>query len=166
MSQKVIVGRVGKSYGVFGWVKVNSFTEPTEKILEYPRWFVKIKNQFEPLTIEASKMLGNKLTVKFREIDSPEFAKHYANLEIFIPKEDLPQLKNDEFYWDDLIGCRVLNRENELLGEVKKILGTGANDVLIVENGENRQLIPYLASVVDKVDIQNKTIIVDWQLDY
>src|SRR3990167_7528216 len=144
MSQKVVVGRIGKSYGVFGWVKLQSYTEPAEKILSYPHWFVKNKNQFLPFTVEASKMLGNKLTVKFREIDSPENAKQYANLEVFIPREDLPALAEEEFYWDDLIGCRVINRKALLLGEVKKLLSTGANDVLVVENGDKKVLIPYL----------------------
>ncbi len=166
MSQKVVVGRVGKSYGVFGWVKLQSYTEPAEKILSYNHWFVKNKNQFEPLTLEASKMLGNKLVVKFREIDSPENAKHYANLEIFIPREELPALKEDEFYWDDLIGCRVVNRKGEYLGEVKKLLSTGANDVFVVENGEKRTLIPYLNHIVDKIDMKTKTITVDWDPDY
>jgi 16S rRNA processing protein RimM len=166
MSQKIIVGRIGKSYGVFGWVKVYSYTEPTEKILTYPHWFIKIKNQFQPLTVETTKMMSGKLTVKFHEIDSPENAKQYANLELFIPKEDLPALDNDEFYWDDLIGCHVINRKSELLGEVKKLLSTGANDVLVVENADKRILIPYLNHVIDKVDIKTKTITVDWDADY
>lgn len=165
MSQKVVVGRIGKSYGVFGWVKIQTYTEPAEKILSYPHWFVKIRNQFLPFTVEASKMQSGKLIVKFREIDSPENAKQYANLDIFIPREDLPDLKEDEFYWDDLIGCRVINRKSEFLGEVKKLLSTGANDVLVVENGDKKNLIPYLNHVVDSVDIKTKTIVVDWELE-
>lgn len=165
MSQKVIVGRIGKSYGVFGWVKVQTYTEPAEKILSYPHWFVKQKQEFLPFTVEASKMQSGKLIVKFKEISSPEQAKNFANLEIFIPREDLPALEKDEFYWDDLIGCRVINRESQFLGEVKKLLSTGANDVLVLENGDKRVLIPYLNHVVDSVDIKAKIIQVDWALE-
>lgn len=165
MSQKVVVGRIGKSYGVFGWVKVQTYTEPAEKILSYSHWFIKNKNQFLPFSVEASKMHSGKLIVKFREIDSPEQAKAFANLEIFIPREDLPLLKEDEFYWDDLIGCRVINRQSQFLGEVKKLLSTGANDVLVLENGDKQILIPYLNHVIDSVDIKTKTIQVDWALE-
>lgn len=159
----VIVGRIGKRYGVKGWVKLHSFTDPITNILNYQPWLIKDKNNnWREIATEAIKPHGEGIVAKFAEIDSPETAKAFVNIEIAVPRDQLPKLEQNEFYWHDLIGLNVVNQQNEHLGKVSQLLATGANDVLVVD-GDKEYLIPFLFDkfILD-VDQTKKQITVDW----
>ena len=84
---------------------------------------------------------------------------------VSVSRDDFPQLAADEYYWTDLIGLKIINKQQELIGIVESLMDTGANSVLVVK-GEKQHLIPFVANYVINVDTQNKCISVDWGLDY
>lgn len=158
------VGKIGSSYGVKGWVKVLTYTEFGSSILEYNPWYLENKDgNWEAIEIEEGKVYGKGVIVKFATIHTPEEAKLYSNRFIGIPRNLLPQLDKNEFYWSDLQGLTVINKEGQVLGKVIYLMETGANDVLVVK-GEKEHAIPYLeGKVILNVDLDKQEIQVDWE---
>lgn len=165
MNHKMIIGHFGSAYGVKGWLKVNSATDPIENILNYLPWQVYHQGLWSSLTITAGKKQGKYILVKIEGCDTPETAKTYTNDSIAIEREQLPALPSNEYYWSDLIGLSVINQDGINFGHVKSLLATGSNDVLVVKNSRQR-LIPYTEEVIKKVDIANKLIEVIWDPDF
>lgn len=161
----ITVGKIGSSYGVRGWLKIQSFTEPGASILDYAPWYISNKrDQWEILNIEDARLQNNDVLAKLVGINTPEKAKLLTGKEIAITREQLPTLKENEYYWSDLIGLTVINKQGEVYGTVSYIMPTGSNDVLIVK-GDKEHAIPYLiGDVILKVDLANKEIHVDWEL--
>lgn len=160
----VIVGKVGAPYGVRGWVKIQSFTDPLENILHYQPWFFADKNNnLQEIKIESRQVHGMALMAKFTDIDSPEEARLLTGKTIAILREQLPTLKKDEYYWSDLQGLTVVNKEGKILGTVTSLLETGSNDVLVVK-GEKEFAVPYLpGKSILSVDLAKREIHVDWE---
>ncbi len=162
----VIVGRIGKAYGIKGWVNLHSFTQPIENILDYQPWLMNYKGTWQAIEVETCKAHGKGFVAKFAMINSPEAAKAYVNLELAVTREQLPELTEEEVYWHDLLGLTVVNKDNVELGVVRKMLETGANDVLVVQ-GEKEHLIPcLLKQFVLEIDLTNNRIIVDWDPEF
>jgi 16S rRNA processing protein RimM len=165
MSSEILIARFGKTYGIHGWIKINSYTTPVEKVLEYDCWLIKQDAQWVPLNLEAKKLHGNSIIAKIKGYDNPESVKYFTNQEIAVAKEQLQQLPENEYYWSDLIGLTVVNLQGVVLGTVQELMGTGVNDVLVV-TGDRRRLIPYLSQVVIAVELGKKQITVDWGEDF
>lgn len=161
----VVIGRFGGSFGVLGWIKIISFATPKDNILNFKPWLIQKNHLWKELCFEDSKKHGENIVVKISGCNSPEEAKLLTNIEIAILRQQLPKLPVDEYYWDDLIDLMVVNQEGVSLGVVKDLMATGANDVLVVV-GEKRLLIPYISTVILKVDLTNKVIQVDWEKEF
>lgn len=159
------VGKIGSTYGVRGWLKVRSYTEYGEGILDYKPWYLSKDNEnWQPIEIEDGRPHGDRLVVKFSGFDTPEAAALLTGNDIGITRSQLPELKENEFYWSDLVGLTVINKDGEVLGTVIYLIATGSNDVLVVK-GEKEHAIPYLpGDVVLKVDLDKKEIHVDWEI--
>jgi 16S rRNA processing protein RimM len=162
MSDPVIVGSFGKTFGVRGWIKVNSFVNPPKNILDFKPWLIKKNDSWEELYIEASRIHANHIIVKLPKCESPEEARNFTNIKIGVWHKQLPKLKTNEYYWTDLVGLQVINLNKIDLGIVQSIIATGANDVLIVI-GDRKRLIPYTSNVIINVDLAKKNIQVDWE---
>lgn len=163
---KIIVGKFGRVHGVQGWLKVHSFTEPPDNILQYSPWWVELNHTRISIPRVDYQWHHEKLLVKLPQVNDREQAKLYTNAEIAIDKMQLPKLAEDEFYWCDLAGLIVINLQNQQLGVVDHLLATGANDVLVVK-GEKDYLIPYIFSrYVKKVCLKTKQIVVDWDPEF
>lgn len=164
-SKYILVGKIGATYGVIGWLKIQTYTEFGANILDYSPWYLSEPDgSLREATIEAGKAHGNSFIVKFPGIETPEAARLLTGKTISIKRSQLPDLKQDEFYWSDLEGLTVINQHGEILGKVVYLIETGANDVLVVKGGKEHA-IPYLpGSVVLKVDLEKKEIHVDWEL--
>lgn len=160
----IIVGKIGAPYGVRGWVKIQSFTDPLENILHYQPWFFAEKDQsWKEIATESRQVHGLALMAKFADVDSPEAARLLTGKTIAISREQLPTLKKDEYYWSDLQGLTVLNKEGKVLGTVTSLMETGANDVLIVK-GEKEFAVPYMpGKYILSVDLEKREIRVDWE---
>jgi 16S rRNA processing protein RimM len=162
---EVVVGRLGAPYGIKGWLKVHSFTRPSGNILQYHPWLIRTNGEWQPVALQVAEQRGNSIVAKLLDCDDPETAGRYTNLDIAVPRTQLPPLPPGEYYWDELIGLRVINQEGVELGVVDSLLATGANDVLVVK-GERERLIPYLKRVILQVDLKTSVIKVDWDATF
>ena len=163
--KKVIIGRFGAPFGVKGWIKVNYFTEPPTNIFDYKPWFLQTDTGWEPLTIEANKILGTKPLVRIMGCEDRDQASWYTYHDICIDQSILPKVPKGEYYWSDLIGLQVINQDHTELGVVDHLMETGANDVLVVKNDRTR-LIPYISHVILEVDLTKRRVIVDWDPEF
>ncbi|KTD49682.1 16S rRNA processing protein RimM [Legionella quinlivanii] len=162
----IIVGRFGRVHGIKGLITVHSFTEPRNNILDYADWHISIAKQWQPVELSQVELSDKHILVRVKGYNEREEAAKLTNVEIAISSKQLPVLEPDEFYWHQLVGLKVINQSNELLGTVSEVIATGSNDVLIV-NGERRHLIPYLPGhYVIKVDLSQQQILVDWDADF
>ena len=156
------MGKVLVPYGVNGWVKVYSFTEKIESFLTYKKLYLsKDQKNWLEIKIKEIKLHGKTIIVKFSEIADRSQAETYKNYLIGVPKDYLPQLNDNQYYWNDLIGLEVLNLQDVSFGLVDTYIETGANDVIVVK-GDKERLIPYTPMTVLKVDTIKNKIIVDW----
>jgi len=158
----IVLGRVTGLYGVRGWVKVFSETDPRENILAYAPWYV----DGEPRTVAEGRLHGRGLVARLAGCEDRDQAAELIGREIAIRRDQLPPPSPDEFYWADLEGLRVETIHGLALGEVSHLLATGANDVLVVR-GERERLLPFVwDQVVHAVDFEAGVIRVDWDPDF
>jgi len=167
--KKFTLGKIGAVYGVKGWLKVHSFTDETEAILDYFPWSLKLGNKTQSVEITDWRKHNKGLIIKVAGIDDRDIAQKMVGSEILGDLALLPDLPEGEFYWRDLINMNVVTTNGYDLGSVSELMETGANDVLVVKAnrndgfGKKERLIPYiLEQVIISVDAQNKQICVDW----
>lgn len=167
MERRVVIGAVSGSYGVRGWIKVRSFTEPPENILSYQPWWLEGRGGDQAFRVLAGKPHGGGLVVAAVEgIGTPEQAQALKGLQISVDRACFPPPAPGEYYQVDLLGMTVRNLDGCVLGRVTDVMATGANDVLIVQ-GERERLIPFLQpETVRAVDLASRLIEVDWDEDF
>lgn len=162
----IIIGRFGRPHGIKGMITVVSFAEPRENILRYSPWYINGKNGWQPLTLLNVEVNNKFILAQVEGYQEREDVARLTNIDIAVKREQLPELQPDEFYWHELVGMKIINQDNTLLGNVTEMMATGANDVLVVM-GEKRHLIPYLLGrFVINVDRQERVIHVDWDADF
>ena len=168
-----VVGKLGSTYGIRGWLRVYSSTEYAESIFDYQPWFLKIKGQWQPTELESWKHHNHELIAKLKNVNDRETAQSLANVEIGVDLSVFPKLEEGDYYWHDLIGCDVVNLEGYAMGTVTEMMETGSNDVLVVRAnskdafGKQERLIPFLyEQVVKRVDLTTKIIEVDWDAGF
>jgi len=165
----VVMGRVTAPFGIKGWVKIYALTAQLGNLLDYPVWWLGHDGDWREMRIAAAKVQGKTLVAQFAGFEDREAAVALKGLEIAVPREQLPGAAENEFYWADLIGLRVVNTEQHEFGRVVRVMQTGANDVLVVAGGngnERETLIPFIAGAVKRVDLAAGMISVDWGKDY
>ena len=167
--QQLEVGEIKAVYGIKGWVKVFSYTRPIEQIFRYKSWLVG-ENADECQLEDSSQRSNSGLIAKIKGVDDRTAALTLIGKTIAIYQSELPELEN-EYYWSQIIGLDVFNNKGEQLGQVTQMIETGVNDVMVVATGDNEskdneRLIPYAESVVQRVELDAKRIIVDWDIDY
>lgn len=163
----VIMGRIVAAQGLLGWVKVQTFTEHLDTLIDYDTW--QLGNDTQPwreFKVLECKPHTKVLVARLEGITDRTAAEKCKGLLIAIPRSSLPKAGDDEYYWSDLIGLNVVNLQGESLGKVDNLLDMGANDVMCVRNDKGEILIPFLAHVVQQVSLDEKLIRVDWQADY
>ncbi len=168
-----VVGKLGSTYGIRGWLRIYSSTEQAESIFDYQPWFLKIKGKWQPTELENWRHHNHEIIVKLKGVDDREAAQTLANVEIGVDLSVFPELEEGDYYWHDLIGCSVVNLEGYTMGTVTEMMETGSNDVLVVKAntkdafGKQERLIPFLyEQVVKRVDLTTKTIEVDWDAGF
>lgn len=162
----VIVGRVSGLYGVRGWVKIFSYTEPRENILDYDSWQVGRTGHWRIERVAEGRPHGKGVVARLAGCDDRDAASLLVGQEIAIYRSQLPDADQGDFYWTDLEGLRVRTPEGVDLGKVDHLLATGANDVLVVE-GDRQRLIPFvLDEIVRQVNLDEGWIEVDWDPEF
>jgi 16S rRNA processing protein RimM len=159
------MGRISGLFGVQGWVKVYSYTEPREAVLDYDRWLLGRKDGWQEATVAEGQRHGKTIIVRIDGYVDRDQAAKLVGLDIGVPREAMPETDNGRFYWSDLEGLKVLRRDGTELGKVAYLLETGANDVMVVK-GDGERLIPFVMDkVVLGVDLDKGEIEVDWEWD-
>lgn len=185
----VEVARIVDAWGVKGWFKVQPFASDPQALFSSRRWFLKPPEggPVRPRTpagrtvapamlrIVASREHGEFVVAQARDIDDRNAAEALRGQRVFVPRSSFPTPGKDEYYWVDLIGLPVVNRQGESLGTVVGLLDTGPHSVLRVRPDDlpagadaeaAERLIPFVSAYVDDVDLAARRITVDWGLDY
>ncbi|MGM0593869.1 MAG: ribosome maturation factor RimM [Pseudomonadota bacterium] len=163
----IVVGRISGLHGVRGWVKVYSYTQPRQNILGYATWYLSKGDRWQARELEGGRSQGKGIVAKLKGCDDRDTAAALMQSSIAIRREQLPAAAPDEYYWADLVGLRVSNQQGVALGTVSHLLETGANDVLVVRQGETERLIPFvLERFVTDIDLETGEMRVDWDPDF
>ena len=199
-SDAVEMGRIADAWGIKGWIKVHAYSASADALLAGTEWF--LQPPVAPFDRGFTAFKGT-IRVEVKEIKphadtlvalcdaSPHrnAAESLKGARIFMSRSQFPQTSDpDEYYWIDLLGLRVVNREGVALGVVRDLMSTGPNSVLVIEytvaapvadvsgageptapvaaSKQAERLIPFVAAYVDKVDKAAGVITVDWQEDY
>ena len=169
-SQDLVVGRISGVYGVKGWVRIHSFTEPAENLLGYRDLKIRRRKQWEDIALDGGRQHGKGLIAHIEGVDDRDSAELLKGCELAVARSELPALAQDEYYWHQLEGLRVESR-GCCLGQVDHLLETGANDVLVIKPCEGsidsrERLVPWVrGQYVTAVDLEAGVIEVDWFLD-
>jgi 16S rRNA processing protein RimM len=164
----VPVGKISGAFGVKGWVKIYSFTDPRENILSYSPLYLSRKGEWVEVKVVEGRLQGKGVVMSLDGVTDRDQVLPLVGVELAIAKTQIKPAGKDEYYWSDLIGMSVVNVQDEQLGNVESLLENGAHDVLVVVNKDKTErLIPFvLDDIVELVDLDNKVIRVDWESDY
>ena len=163
--KKLLVGKINGFFGLQGWVKVFSYTSPRSNILNYSPWSIKSEDIFQEIDVIKGREQSKTIVAHIKGIDNREDSQKFIGKDVYIDKDQLPELKEGKYYWHELIGFKVINNNQENLGVVDYFVETGANDVLVVR-GKKEHWIPYIEPFLISIDTQNKEILVDWDKDF
>ncbi len=176
-SDAIEVGRINDAWGIKGWFKVLPYSADPEALFSSKRWFLmpaekgaKTFSGVVKLAIKEAKIHSDSVVASAHDVIDRDGAEALRGARIFIARSSFPTAGKDEYYWIDLIGMNVVNREGVHLGIVKELLATGAQTVLVivcVQDGKvEERMIPFVSAYVDDVVLADRRILVDWQLDY
>ena len=180
------VGRILDAWGVKGWVKVLPHSAEPQALFAAKDWFLQAPDaRFRPgfsafsatvtISLQECKVHSDTVVAKITGLEDRSAAEALRGARIFLPRSSFPSASKDEYYWVDLIGLEVLNREGLSMGTVRDLMTTGPHAVLCVEyqalaedgtQSAAERMIPFVAAYVDAVDVPGKRITVDWQPDY
>jgi 16S rRNA processing protein RimM len=162
------VGRVVGLYGVQGWVKIESWTEPRLRIFDYQPWLlVSAPGVEREVDGVKGRAQGKGMVAQLPGVNDREQAMALVGQDIQVARSQLPSAASGEYYWVDLEGLAVSTADGVALGRVSHLFATGANDVLVVRDGDRERLIPYvMGSVVLAIDLAAQQMVVDWDPDF
>ena len=163
----VVLGHISGAYGVKGWLRIYSETNPVQNIVNYRPWFIQKNNSWQEVIPLKGKKHGKGVVVQLQGLNDRDQAAALKGYKIAIKRDQLPDVSHtDEYYWTDLEGLRVENLEGFYLGEISHLFDTGSNDVIVVRSDRER-LIPYIQDqVVKSIDLDKGLMIVDWDPEF
>lgn len=166
--RRVLVGRIVGLYGVQGWLKIESWTEPRLRIFDYQPWLLSAAPGMETEMAGATgRTQGKGIVAHLPCVDDREQAAALVGQDIYVAREQLPAAAAGEYYWVDMEGLAVFTPDGVALGQVSHLFATGANDVLVVRDEERERLIPFVqGAVVQSVDLVAQRMVVDWDPDF
>lgn len=166
MQQEINVGKISGVFGIKGWVKVFSFTDIRENILNYSPWLIKKGNESKVVEVIDGQLQGKAVVARLDGVDDRDQAASLMGWDIFITPLQLPKAAKGEYYWSDLVGLAVETNLGVQLGIVDSLLETGANDVVVVK-GERERAIPFLqGQTIINIDLDAGKMVVDWDPDF
>lgn len=171
------VGRIADAWGIKGWFKVLPHSASPEALFSSKRWYLQPSERGAKtfsgtllLRVREAKDHSDTVVARADAVDDRSAAEALKGARVFVPRSSFPTAGTDEYYWVDLLGLDVVNREGLALGQVKDLMSTGPQTVLVLsfELGGKPQerLIPFVSAFVDGVDLVARRITVDWQPDY
>jgi 16S rRNA processing protein RimM len=171
------VGRIADAWGIKGWFKVLPYSASPEALFSSKRWFLQPAERGAKtfagtvlLKIKEAKDHSDSVVATSDEVLDRNAAELLKGARIFVSRASFPTPQTDEYYWVDLIGLKVVNREGVALGAVRELLHTGPQTVLVLaytEDGKDKErMIPFVSVYIDSVDLAGRRITADWQPDY
>jgi len=171
------VGRIADAWGIKGWFKVLPHSADPQALFSSTRWYLQPSERGPQafhgtvlLRVRETKEHSDSVVARADGVEDRSGAEALKGARVFIPRSSFPTAGEDEFYWVDLLGLDVVNREGVHLGQVKDLMSTGPQTVLVVayeeEGKAQERMIPFVSQYVDGVDQAAKRITVDWQADY
>jgi 16S rRNA processing protein RimM len=167
------VGRIADAWGIKGWFKVLPHSARPEALFSSKRWFLQAPGSGAGvfrLSVREAKDHSDCVVAASNDVADRNAAEALRGARVFVPRSSFPSTDEDEYYWVDLIGLQVVNREGVLLGSVRELLAAGPQTTLVLAAEEGgvaiERLIPFVSAFVDGVDLASRTITVDWQPDY
>lgn len=162
----VVLGRVAAAHGIRGWLKVASYTEPPDALLEYPRWWLRRPDGSEhAYELEDAQFDGRLLRVALAGVEDRNAAELLRGCDIAVPRSELPPAEDKEYYQQDLLGFEVKNLEGETLGTLSHFVG-GAAQPLMAVRGAREVWIPAVPEHLKRVDLAARQLVVDWPSDW
>lgn len=172
----VVLGQIGAAYGIKGWVKISSHTEPKAGIFNYGGWYIKSGRDWKPIKVVASRQHGKGLVAQLEGCGDRNAAELLRNADIAVESSQLPELESGEYYWSQLEGLSVITSDTAgndiLLGKVDHLMATGSNDVLVVRGCEGsldkrERLLPMvMEQVVIQIDLDAGQMKVNWDPEF
>lgn len=175
----IVVGRIGAPYGIKGWVNVQSFTQPLENLLSYEPWLLQASgaSSWQKSAKHSIRPHKKGFVAGFEGVSDRDQAAALTGTLIGVERSAFnTAIAADEFYWQDLTGCEVINQRKQVLGVVDHLMETGAHDVLVVtapsEAGRSEKdplpelLIPFVDPYIERVDLEARRITVQWEQDW
>lgn len=159
------MGYVAGAFGVQGWVKIRANTEYPDSLFEYSQWWLKKGDVWRSYDVVEGALHSKAIVAKLDGIDDRDSAELLRGSEIAVPRALMPEPEEDSYYWTDLIGLTVVDKAQNSLGKVDRLLETGAHDVLVVKDGKAEYLIPFVRAIVHTVDLKAGLIEVEWNVD-
>ena len=171
------VGRISDAWGIKGWFKVLPYSADPEALFSSKRWFLLPAEKGEKtfvgigkLAIKEAKTHSDSVVACAHDVNDRSAADLLRGARVFVSRASFPTAQKDEYYWVDLLGLDVVNREGIPLGQVRDLLSTGPQTVLVIDFMQDGQMlqrmIPFVAVYIDDVDLNARRILVDWQADY
>ena len=171
------VGRIADAWGVKGWFKVLPHSADPQALFSSKRWYLQPSERGAKtfsgtvlLRVREAKEHSDTVVARADEVDDRAAAEALRGARVFVPRSSFPTADKDEYYWVDLLGLDVVNREGVALGKVKDLMSTGPQTVLVLEYEQDgkplERMLPFVSAYVDGVDLPGRKITVDWQPDY
>ncbi|MPY26821.1 ribosome maturation factor RimM [Shewanella psychropiezotolerans] len=171
--EPVVLGKLGSSHGIKGWLKITTYTDSVEGIFDYSPWLIKEQGEWREVKVLQWRFQGKAVVASLEGVETRDQAQMLTNCEIAVTQQQMETLPEDEFYWRDLIGCEVVNTKGYNMGKVQEIVETGSNDVLLVKAnakdgfGKAERMIPFVTEqFIIEVNLPEKQITVDWDPDF
>jgi len=173
----VEVGRVLDAWGIKGWLKIMPYSASPEALFSCRSWLLlagdrgpKLFEGAMRVRVSQSREHGDTVVAALQDLSDRGAAEALRGCRIFVPRSSFPSTQPDEYYWVDLMGCEVVNREGVALGQVQDLLSTGLQSVLVLHQKQDdrtlERMIPFVSAYIDEVDLNGRLIRVDWQTDY
>jgi 16S rRNA processing protein RimM len=173
----VEVGRIADAWGIKGWFKVLPYSAQPEALFSSKQWFLLPTERGAQtftgvalLAVKEAKEHSDSIVAHAHGVHDRNAAEALRGARIFISRSSFPSADSDEYYWVDLIGLDVVNRQDESLGVVRELLSTGPQTVLVLAYEQDgkacERMIPFVSAYVDDVSLPERRIRVDWQSDY
>lgn len=162
MEHQVAAGEIVSAFGVKGWVKVHSHTDPPDNILDYGPWLIAGKEY----KILSGRLHGSAVVAHLEGVDDRDQALKLRSNKILVSRSKFPSAEPGHYYWADLVGLRVKNLDGADFGNIVEMLATGANDVVIAK-GDRERLIPFvIGQFVKEINLDEGVMLVDWDADF
>jgi len=162
----VVMGRVTAPWGVKGAVKVEPFGSESGNLCKFSAWWVGKPGELNRIAVAECRAQGGYLVARFEGCEDRDQAAKYRGLEVAVRREDLPKPAEHEFYQADVIGLEVVNARGERLGKVAGFFSAGAHEVMRVAHEGGERLLPVAGDVIQKVDLDRGTLVVEWGADW